>query len=171
MLKFVTPVLCLYIVWFIVRAISCLPSIVFLSILLFLWLQQRWCIPKIWKATIIRIFHRWRMCMCVCWIFIVAYFGMYEHRYCQSISIFQCVVRFFYSMNNTWSNNHCSHEMMTVSPIHHPVAQQYSGGAISVSVRQSMILRYICKWDCMCIVWWYVLARWICHYCRISNIE
>lgn len=60
------------------------------------------------------------MCVRACvWIFIVAYFGMYSIDTVEA-SISQCVVRFLcIQMNNTWSNNHCSHEMMAVSPVHH----------------------------------------------------
>lgn len=65
-------------------------------------------------------------------------------------SIFRCVERFFmYSMNNTWSNNHCSHEMMAVSPVHRPAVSRVFWGAIRVYVRLCVRV-LVC--GCSCVV-------------------
>lgn len=72
----------------------------------------------------------------VCGYLSLPIFGMHSIDTTVEASISQCVVRFFvYSMNKTWSNNHCSHEMMAVSPVLRPAISTGIRGAIRVYER------------------------------------
>lgn len=96
---------------------------------------------------------------CVCGYLSLPIFGMYSIDTVEA-SISLCVVRVFTcSMNNTWSNNHCSHEMMAVSLRTPPRYFMSIRSACCPCVRAS---EDVCM--CMCDGMW----RFVC--CKISNI-